>query len=790
MKQLKKRHSLYAFLYGLLVWAFFMGIWVPKPLFTSDYSTVVYSCEGDLMGARVAHDGQWRFPENDSIPEKFKKCIVCYEDKRFYRHLGVDPVAVIRSFINNVRGSNRQGASTLTMQIARMSRGENKRNFLQKFIEVNWAVWIELTQPKERIMSLYANHAPFGGNVVGLEAASWRYFGTDCRNLSWAECATLAVLPNAPALIHPGRNRELLLKKRNRLLEVLCEEGCLGRDEMELAREEPLPDKPVTLPNCAPHLLEKLRKKYDGQSIKTTINYSLQEEVQRVANMYSRQYAANLVNNMAVVVADVETGDVKAYVGNVIRGKGDKKDSASCYMVDAADAPRSTGSVLKPFLYAAMISDGDLMPEELQPDVPMNLRGFCPKNFSKTNYGAVSAREAVRRSLNVPLVRMLTNYNIGRFMSKLKALGMNTLFFNEDHYGATIILGGAEGSLLNMCGMYASCARTLNHYRPYGSQYNPADIHELRFIPEKEDSIRGITDDRLKQEGVLSASGIWFAFDAMSDVNRPEEESDWQQFSSMKRIAWKTGTSYGSRDAWAIGVNPKYVVGVWVGNATGEGRPEITGVGYAAPVLFHVFSQLRGNDWFYKPLDDLRPVKMCLKSGLPASEICNDTATQLMPAQAVNITPCHYHKLVHLNKEETYQVNSSCYPASEIVTKPWFVLPPAMAFYYKQHSADYEELPRMHPDCVSDQSPLEILYPTAHSTLFLPKLFANRENNFVFRATHSDQSATLYWHLDKQYLGSTTFLGHSVSCKAERGEHRLTIVDDKGNSQTVLFSVK
>lgn len=772
------------------MWVLLLFLWVPSPLFPADYSTVIYSCEGDLMGARVAHDAQWRFPENDSVPEKFKKCIVCFEDRRFYRHLGIDFIAIARSLKNNLSGHRRQGASTLTMQVARMARNGESRNLWQKLVEMNWATWIELTHSKESIMALYANHAPFGGNVVGLEAASWRYFGTSCHNLSWAECATLAVLPNAPALIHPGKNRELLLAKRNKLLEELHTEGCIDREEMELAKEEPLPGKPLPLPNCAPHMLEKMKKRHEGQAIHTTLNFSLQEEVQRVANMYSRQYAANLVNNMAVVVADVETGDVKAYVGNVMRNQGDKRDSASCYMVDAADAPRSTGSILKPFLYAAMISDGDLMPDALQPDIPMNLRGFCPKNYNKTNYGAVSAREAVRRSLNVPLVHMLTTYNVGRFMSKMKALGMNTLYFNEDHYGASIILGGAEGSLLNLCGMYASCARTLNHYRPYGSQYNKADIHELRFIHEEEDSIKGIFDSRLNQQGVLSASSIWFAFDAMSDVNRPEEESDWQQFLSMKRIAWKTGTSYGGRDAWAIGVNPKYVVGVWVGNATGEGRPELTGVGYAAPVLFHVFSQLRGNEWFNKPLDDLRPMKMCNKSGLPASDICGDTATLLMPAQAVNTTPCHYHRLVHLNKECTYQVNSSCYPASEIVTKPWFVLPPAMAYYYKQHSANYEDLPHLHPDCVTEQSPLEILYPTANSTLFLPKLFADRENNFVFRATHSDPSATVYWHLDKQFLGATALLGHSISCKAEKGVHQLTVIDDKGVSQTVKFTVK
>ena len=232
---------------------------VPRPLFSSPRSKVLKSADGQLLSARIASDGQWRFAPSDSVSSKFEACLLTFEDRRFRFHMGIDPIALARALWVNIRhGSVHQGGSTLTMQLARMARGHKERTLYQKFVEALWAADIELSYSKDQILALYASNAPFGGNVVGIEAAAWRYFGRSPNDLSWAENATLAVLPNAPALIHVGRNRQALKHKRDLLLSQLADRGLLDPDELLMALAEPLPDKPFPLPNMAPHLLSTL----------------------------------------------------------------------------------------------------------------------------------------------------------------------------------------------------------------------------------------------------------------------------------------------------------------------------------------------------------------------------------------------------------------------------------------------------------------------------------------------------------------------------------------------------
>ena len=508
----------------------------PRTLFPEACSTLLYSSDGQLLGARIAPDGQWRFPPADSLPGKFVTCLLTYEDKRFFRHPGVDPVAIVRAMrINLSRGKVVSGGSTITMQLARIARGNRDRTLYEKMVETGYALLLETVCGKHEILNLYASHAPFGGNVIGIETAAWRYFGRSAADLSWAESATLAVLPNSPALIHPGRNRARLKAKRDKLLTALKERGILDETEYGLSLLEPLPEAPVPLPDEAPHLLERLAADAPGTRITTSVNRMLQRQTQEIVNRYARDYASNHIHNLAALIADAETGEVLA-------------DARKGNQVDIITSPRSTGSILKPFLYAAMLHDGQLLPGTLVSDVPLNLNGFSPQNYNKTFYGAVPAHRAIERSLNVPLVRMLSAYNTGRFMSLLKKAGMTTLRFSEEHYGASLILGGAEGTLWDLTGMYASLARTLAHYRTYNGRYDPADIHPLTPFPAPPaDPVRSVADKRLTDKPFLSAASIWFAFEAMSALNRPEEEADWQQFGSMKQVAWKTGTSYGGR---------------------------------------------------------------------------------------------------------------------------------------------------------------------------------------------------------------------------------------------------
>lgn len=789
----KNKYSLQLVFCALILWICLMHLWIPKPLISKPYSTLLYTAETSgrevLLGARIASDGQWRFPSGSEVPEKFAVCLTQYEDKRFWYHPGVDPFALMRAVqLNLTRSRVVSGGSTLTMQLARIARGNQSRTVGQKVIEMLWALYLECSYSKAEILRMYASNAPFGGNVVGIEAAAWRYFGREAKDLSWAEQATLAVLPNSPALIHPGRNREELKQKRDKLLLCLYEKHILDKTEYELACMEALPEKPLPLPNEAPHLLERLAIEKQENRIHTTIDPTLQQQVQRLVNRYVADYRSNHIYNAAALVADVESGKILAYVGNVT---DQNMTTGHGYQVDVITSPRSTGSVLKPFLYAAMLNDGLILPGTLIADTPLNINGFTPQNFNKTFYGAVPAHVAIERSLNVPLVRMLSQYNTGRFMSLLKRLGMTTLRFSEDHYGASLILGGAEGSLWDLSGMYASLARMLSHYRSYNGRYDRSDIHPLTAysIAEKK-PIRSVTDTRLADESLLSYASLWFMFEAMSGLNRPEEEADWQQFSSMKQVAWKTGTSYGGRDAWAIGVTPRYVVGVWVGNATGEGRSGLTGVGYAAPILFDIYSLLPDVPWFDQPYDELEEVAVCRQSGHKASAICDEVDTVYIPRTGIATAVCPYHRIVHLSQDGQYRVNSSCESVSRMQERSWFVLPPAQAYYYKNYHVEYQALPPLKPGCEEDQSrQIAILYPEHQAVLYLPKGFSGEREKVVMRATHARSDATLYWHLDDVYLGETRQI-HQMACLVEPGNHILTLLDEDGNRRSILFEVR
>jgi len=766
-----------AALAAISVFLLVMFCCVPHPLFQTPTSTVINDCHGDLIGARISADQQWRFPESDSISEKFEACIIEFEDQRFRYHLGIDLISIGRAILHNIRqGHVTEGGSTLTMQVARMARGNQSRTTGQKANEALWALYIEMVYSKDEILRKYASNAPFGGNTVGIDAAAWRYFGRDAHNLSWAENATLAVLPNSPSLIHLSRNREALRKKRDALLKRLNENGKITNQEYALAISEPLPQAPLPIPNQAPHLLARVAKDHAGERTQCTIDLRLQNLVQDIADRYSNTYKANYISDMGIVVADVETGEVLAYVGN-------SSQLTSTSQVDNIISQRSTGSLLKPFLYAAMMSDGMATPRMIFADTPLNLNGFTPVNFSKTYRGIVPVDEAVTRSLNVPLVRMLSKYGISRFMSVLRWLGMTTLHYDEDHYGASIILGGAEGTLWDMTGMYASLSRTLLHYPSLDGKYDRGDIHPLRLTKEE-------TKSKIESTSRLSASSIWFAYQAMSVLNRPEEEADWQNFSSMKRVAWKTGTSWGSRDAWSIGTTTRYAVGVWVGNSSGEGRAGLTGVGYAAPIMFDVYALLDSSPWFEEPVSDMQVASICKQSGHLSSSVCGDKEEVFIPRQSIASAPCPYCRLVHLSADGQWQVNSTGESVSQMRTESRFVLPPSQEYYYASHTSSYQPLPPLRPDCQSEtKEHFSIITPEHGSTVVMPRNFGGKEEKLVFKVACRDADATLFWHLDDNYLGQTQRL-HELAVTPSIGQHWLTIVDTHGARKSILFNVK
>jgi penicillin-binding protein 1C len=776
-----QRYLLYLFLALIAVFFWFS---LPRPLFQDPLSTVLIDRDGNLLGAKISSDQQWRFPEGDHVPEKFRLAITHYEDRYFFYHPAFNPVALLRAAFLNIKHRRIvSGGSTITMQVIRLVRKNRDRTFLEKFRELFLACRLEFTYSKYEILGLYASHAPFGGNVVGLDAAAWRYFGTDADQLSWAEAATLAVLPNSPGLIYPGRNPHFLLSKRDRLLDLLCKRGVIDTTTCDLAKSEKLPEKPFPLPQRAPHLLDRTMKEgHKGTKVLTTLDLSLQQRVNDIIDRHGIQLIANEIHNAAVLVLEVNTGNVIAYAGNLpgttIREHGNN--------VDIISAPRSTGSILKPFLYAAMLNDGLLLPNTLVADIPMQIGGFIPENYNLTYDGAVPAKMALARSLNIPAVKMLQTYGYDQFCTLLRKLGMSTLTKPADHYGLALILGGAEASLWDLAGIYASMARTLNHFSEHGAKYSKSDFHPPTYIVPEEPKKRLLQD----QSSWFDAGSIWLTFEAMIEVARPDAESLWQQFSSSHKIAWKTGTSFGNRDGWSVGITPEYVVAVWVGNASGEGRPGLTGIGVAAPILFDVFKTLPPTTWFERPTPAMMQVPVCRYSGYRATAICEITDTLWIQKQGAKTEPCPFHQRIHLDQTGKWQVNSNCEPTENMQHVSWFVLPPVQEWYFRNKNPFYKVLPPFRPDCAGngERRNMEVIYPKNNSRIYIPVDLDGKPGSAVFRVANRNAGAMVYWHLDDRFIGTTTQV-HQMALSPDRGMHRLTLVGQDGERIVIRFEV-
>jgi penicillin-binding protein 1C len=754
----------------------------PWPRFRAPLSTVIEANNGELLGARIADDGQWRFPPSDSVPDKFKKAILTFEDRYFYWHPGINPVSITRAFILNIKaGRIVSGGSTITMQVARIARGNQPRTYPGKIIEMLSALKLELFSSKNRILRTYAANAPFGGNTVGLEAAAWRYAGKSPFDITWAEAAALAVLPNSPSLVFPGKNKEILQNRRDDLLKKLYEREFFDSLTLVLALDEPLPREPEPLPERAPHLTDYFFKKQKGQRIRTTINPEIQDRAAEIFRIHQKDLSGNFINNSAGIIADVETGNVIAYIGNCTTE--DPADHSGD--VDIIRSLRSTGSILKPILYAGMQNSGLILPDALIPDIPSHFPGFSPKNFDLSFSGAVPASFALSQSLNIPAVKMLQEFSPELFLNLLQSTGFTSFNRKADHYGLSLILGGGETSLWELTGVYASLSRTLRSYNSTKKYYKET-YHPLKLVKEKNND----GNKTEESDPPLSASSIWLTYEALKKVNRPEGETGWQYFSSSGNIAWKTGTSFGFRDAWAVGTTPEYVIGVWAGNADGEGRPGLTGISAAAPILFDLVGIMGSGPWFTEPSEELTMITVCKKSGYRAGPDCPETTDIPACINGFRSEVCPYHKLIHLDKSRKWQVNTDCVQAGEIRNEPWFILPPAMEYFYRLRHPEYEVLPPFAPGCTPEETipVMEFIYPSPGIKIFIPRDQTGSLTRVIPEVAHRIRSKKLFWHLDQKYMATTVSV-HQIEILIEPGDHILTVTDEDGNTIKCGFSI-
>ena len=544
--------------------------------------------------------------------------------------------------------------------------------------------------------------------------------------------------------------------------------------------EEPLPDSKINIPHKADHLLQtSISNGHKEKNIHSSIKSSRQSDAIRILENHSENLRKNEIHNAAAIIVKVKTGEVLAYVGN------SKSQSEHSPEVDIIQSQRSPGSLLKPFLYAASLENSLILPYQLLPDIPLIYRGFAPKNFDKKFRGAVPADQALASSLNVPFVFLLRDYGYEKFHSVLKKTGMTSLKKPAKHYGLSLILGGAESSLWEMTSLYAGLIRTYKSFnnRPFKKGYGKLDYSEHSILKSGKNF-----DTLLSNKGHFSFSSIHYTLKALKSLNRPDEESGWKSFESGQKIAWKTGTSYGFKDAWAIGMSDEYVIGVWVGNADGEGRSGLIGTVAAAPILFEMFRLLNTELTLQEEFGS--NLTLCSQSGMKASSNCHETKEIRLQNEQKDNRFCQFHKQIKLDNHAKERVNSKCYDVYNMIDSSWFVLPPVQAFYYKRYHPEYVELPKYKAGCVQegDNKTIDLIYPGSYSKVYIPKEQDGKKGSLIFEASHQKSEARLFWHLDNEYLGFTQRI-HQMPIQTNAGVHKITLVDEFGNELVRNFEV-
>lgn len=741
-----------------------------SPLFPEDYSTIVTDNKGKLLRAFLNHQEQWYFPPDKEakVPDKLKTAAIYFEDRFFYNHMGINLFAIFRAFYWNLTSLEvKSGASTITMQLARMLN-RNTRTPFNKSVEILQALKIELIYSKEEILSFYFSHAPYGGNIIGYQAASLLYFGKEPDELTWSEAAILAVLPNAPSAISPVIDQTGLSEKKNWLLEKLFQQHIINKETLKIALEEPVPLKLHKPPNNAPHLTRYIKEHIAplGGRITTTIDWDIQRDA---AYILSNQmdYLDNLgIENGAVLVAETQSGKIRAYVGSQ-----DFFDFASQGQVDGIIAPRSTGSILKPFLYALSMDAGILLPSTKIKDVPSHFGAFSPTNASLSYDGLVTARDALVRSLNVPAVLLLKEYGLFPFYLFLKKAGLSTLFRTSDDYGLPLIIGGAEATLFDMVSLY----RGLGCYGNFSS---------ISFMEEQK-------TNKSEDRKLISPGASYLTLDILKELARPGEDFFWEQYQDSRPIAWKTGTSYGQRDAWAIGVSPQWTIGVWTGNFDGRGNPNLSGSKSSAPILFGVFNALGKNPdltWFKKPQKELRSIELCADTGYQANSLCPDTVLAEAPRNMAVLKTCPYHRKLFIDNDSGAQVCSLCWEPGHYHSEVPLIYPPDIVQYLRSRGHLISTIPLHKESCpiMGHLNPLEILYPQNNAKLWIPRDLDQQLEKITLKAAHQNKEAMVYWYMDKIYLGATEN-NHVFPVTLSKGWHELEVIDQMGASKKTAF---
>ncbi len=730
------------------------------------YSQLIAASDSTPLHALLARDDKWRMKmEPSDISLIMRRAFIEKEDRWFYWHIGVNPFAIVRAAVNNVlHGKTTSGASTITMQTARLAEPK-ERTIWNKIIEVFRALQLETHYSKQQILELYLDLVPYGGNIEGTKAASLLYFGTMPAKLSPAQTIALTIIPNRPTSLALGKNNDSIVFARNRWLVKFAKSGIFTQNEMQSAITEPLDAVRRNPPGIARHIAVRLAREYPQKPIiYSTIVPSVQQKVQNLCSNYSRNKALVGIYNASVIVVNNATGEVEGYVGN-----SDFDDNAHQGQVDGVIAVRSPGSALKPLVYAMAFDKGIITPKTVITDVPVNFNGFSPENFNRKYNGLVTAENALAYSLNVPAVKIMNELHPEAVVKTLVNAGFRQIAADKNRLGLSVVLGGCGVRLEEMVSLYEAFARGGAH-------------HSLKYT----------LDDRLHNDSarIISPQAAYILAEILTKPLRPDLPRNVESSFRLPKVAWKTGTSYGRRDAWSIGYNKRYTIGVWMGNFTGVGAPDLTGADIATPLLFAIFNTLDyagSNEWFFPPKGlDFRYV--CSETGrLPADFCSNQVMDYYIPSKS-DSKRCEHRKAVFIAPDSSISYCGSCLPENGYVKAFYQNLPPELIAFYESEHISYSKIPNHNPNCnrILTEYPPAITSPIGNKTYILER---GEKQELMLSCAASNDVSTIYWYINDKFIASAK-PGKSVFFTPVSGEIKISCSDDKGRNTDIYIHVE
>ena len=728
-----------------------------------EYSTIITDRKGEVINAYLTRDQKWRMKtELEEISPLLRKTIIAKEDKYFYFHPGVNPFAILRAGFKNVfRMKRTSGASTITMQVARALE-PRKRNLISKIIESFRAFQLEWKYSKDEILQMYLNLVPYGGNLEGVKSASLLYFSKNPDHLSLAEITALSIIPNRPSTLVMGKNNDLIIAERNRWLRKFASDKVFTEKEIEDALAEPLTATRNTVPHYAKHLSNKLFKK-GGYYYKTHLDLNTQLKTEKIVEDYIRSQRLRNINNSSVVIIDNKTHNVITYVGSA-----NFNDTTDGGQVNGAAAVRQPGSTLKPLLYAMCMDEGLLTPKIIMNDVAVNYEGYAPENYDQKYNGYVTMEYSLEHSLNIPAVKSLRLLGKDKLVEKLSACGFRQIQKDRNKLGLSMILGGCGTTLEELTALFSSFANNGDYYSP--SYSNHDSIH--------------------KKVNVVSPEAAFITNEILSKVNRPDFPLNWQSTERMPKIAWKTGTSYGRRDAWSIGYNKNYTVGVWVGNFSGIDVPDLNGSNTATPLLFKIFNTIDYDsdaEWFTMP-EDCETRMVCSETGLPPSDHCEHVIMDYFIPLISSTVKCNNIRDVIVSADEKISYCKNCAPESGYKKKTYKVTEPEMQAWYEEQKLPYQKIPPHNPNCetIFNGNAPSITSPANGSEYLISK---KRKEPIMLTCKTATDVSKVFWYIDNKFYKASA-PGEKQFFVPDEGPVKISCTDDKGRNRDIKIMVR